>query len=99
MYKNYYYGNGEQKSEPNIYNLTEQQKIRYNSKNLYLGYKLRNKKESATPFLSGIYTLRYVFNFIANGLENFLMTLRSQMLDESPSKRPNIIQVVRYKMK
>ena len=84
------------KSEPKIYNLTEQQKIRYNNKYPYLAHELRNVKGSATSFSSDIYSLGYIFNFIADGLENFLMTLRSQMLDESPSKRPNIIQIVRY---
>ena len=84
------------KSEPKIYNLTELQKIRYNNKCPYLAHELWNVKGSATSFSSGIYSLDYIFNFIADGLEKFLMTFRSQLLDESPSKRPNIIQIVRY---
>ena len=79
------------KSEPKIYNLTEQQKIRYNNKYPYLAHELRNMKGSATSFSSDICSLGHFFNFIADGQENFSMTLRSQMLDESPSKRRNII--------
>ena len=75
--------------------VTWQNKICYNNKYPYLSHKLRNVKESATSFSSDIYSLGYVFNFIADRLENFLMTLRSQILDESPSKWPNIIQIVR----
>ena len=37
-----------------------------------------------------------MFNLVSNGLENFLMALRSQNLDESPRKRTDIIPVVRY---
>ena len=37
-----------------------------------------------------------MFNFVSNGLENFLMALRSQILDGSPRKRTDIIPVVRY---
>lgn len=37
-----------------------------------------------------------MFNFVSNGLENFLMALRSEILDESPRKRTDIIPVVRY---
>ena len=36
--------NGYQRSEKNIYNLIEQQKIRYNNTYLYLAYELRNVK-------------------------------------------------------
>ena len=65
------------KSETKMYNLTEQQKIRYNNKCRYLAHELSNVKGSATSFSSDIYSLGYVFNFIADGLEKFLMTLRS----------------------
>ena len=73
-------------SESKIYNLTEQQKIRYNNKYPYLANELRNVTGSITSFSSDIYSLGYVFNFIADGLEKFLKALRSQMLDESPGK-------------
>ena len=45
-------------------------------------------KGSETSFSPDISSLGYVLNYIADGLEKFLMTLRSQMLHESPSKRP-----------
>ena len=56
-----------EKGEPKIYNLTEQQKIRYSNKYSDLAYELRNVKGSATPFSSDIYSIGYVFNFIENG--------------------------------
>ena len=75
--------------------MTEQQWICYNNKYPYLVHELWNVKKSETSFSLGIYYFGYVSNFIADGLENFLIILKSQIQDESLSKGPNIVLIVR----
>lgn len=81
--------------DPVVYNFTESQKNRYNQRYSYLAYELRNLYGSKTSTASDIFSLGFIFQFISNSGNNFLLHLSKQMLTDFPCKRIQLPDVLR----
>ncbi|XP_066920189.1 uncharacterized protein [Clytia hemisphaerica] len=80
---------------PEIYRLTEKQRVRYNSKYLYLAYELRNVWGTKTSTATDIYSLGYLYQFVNEKDDSILTKLQSQMQEHKVSKRitsPDILK-------
>ena len=63
--------------DPIVYKITESQKNRYNQRYSYLAYELRNVYGSKTSTASDVFSLGFIFQFISNSDNNFLLHLYS----------------------
>ena len=59
------FGKATHKACPKVYNLTPEERIRYNAKHRHLAYELRSIPNSAQTELSDIYSVGYLFKTIA----------------------------------
>ena len=80
---------------PIVYKLTESQKNRYNQRYSYLAYELRNVYGSKTSTASDVFSVGFIFQFISNSDNNFLLHLSKQMLIDFPCKRIQLPHVLR----
>ena len=64
--------------DPTVYKFTESQKNRYNERYCYLAYELRNVYGSNTSTASDVFSLGFIFQFISNSDNNFLLHLSKQ---------------------
>ena len=64
--------------------LTESQKNRYNQRYSYLAYELRNVYESKTSTANDVFSLGFIFQFISDSDNNFLLHLLKQMITDFP---------------
>ena len=81
--------------DPIVYKLIESQKSRYNQRYSYLAYELRNVYGSKTSMASDVFSLCFIFQFISNSDNNFLLHLSKQMLIDFPCKRMQLPDVLR----
>ena len=78
---------------PDVYKLSESQKVRYNKKYPHLAYELRNEYGAKQSVATDVFSLGYLFETISNTKIAFLRALSRQMLQENPAKRINLVQV------
>ena len=66
--------------DPIVYKLAESQKNRCNQRYSYLAHELRNVHGSKTSTASDVFSLGFIFQFVSNSGNNFLLHLSKQML-------------------
>ena len=87
------FGKATTRKEPEIYKLTSSQRDRYNLKHPYLAHELRNIYGSKTSTETDIFSLGYIYQFVADDQNSFLKELKKDMLQEIAKQRitsPNI---------
>ena len=68
---------------PDLYKLSESQKVRYNKKYPHLAHELRNEYGAKQSVATDIFLLGYLFNTISNTKIAFLRALSRQMLEDA----------------
>ena len=89
------FGKATLRKTPEIYKLNEKQRNRYNSRHLYLAFELRNVYGAKTSTATDIYSLGYIYGFVADKENALLQTLQKVMQEPTLAKRitsPDIIR-------
>ena len=88
-------GKATSRVSPEIYKLTPRQRERYNQKYPHLAFELRNKYGSKTSTATDIYSLGFIFKFVADKENDFLQGLQKYMLENSALKRISSPDILR----
>ena len=75
------------RTSPEIYKLNEKQKARYNVKYPHLAYELRNVYGAKTSMSTDIFSLGYIYKFIADKDNKLLQDLQKEMQNVDTKKR------------
>ncbi len=89
------FGKATLRKNPEVYKLTTSQMERYNSRYPHLAYELRNKFGSKTSTATDIYSLGFMFKFVADQTNELLQRLQKRMLEEDVNKKiqsPDILR-------
>lgn len=89
------FGKATKRNDPEIYRLTDAQRIRYNIKYQYLAHELRNIPGSRTSTATDIYSLGHIYQFVADK-ENSLLQELQQKMQEKLSKRITSPEILRF---
>ena len=90
------FGKATLRTQPEEYNLTDAQKEKYNVRHPYLAYELRNLPGSKTSMASDIFSLGFMFNFVAEEENALLQMLQKAMQEQLPSKRMPILSILKH---
>ncbi|XP_066921273.1 uncharacterized protein [Clytia hemisphaerica] len=81
------FGKSTLRSQPQEYRLTSEQKERYNVRYPYLAHELRNGSGLKTSTRTDIFSLGFVFNFVADKENMLLQGLQKSIQEICPAKR------------
>ncbi|XP_066918689.1 uncharacterized protein [Clytia hemisphaerica] len=81
------FGKATLRNKPEIYNLTAKQRERYNSNHPYLAYELRNLPCMKTSVSTDIFSLGYIYNFVADKDNEVLQDLQRRMQTQERARR------------
>ena len=90
------FGKATLRKDPETYKLTTSQMERYNKRYPHLAHELRNRFNSKTLTATDIYSLGYLFNFVADQNNELLQDLQKCMLTEDPVKRITSPEILKH---
>ena len=83
-------------SNPEVYNLSVEQREFYNKKHRYLAYELRNRPNAKQTVLTDTYSVGYLFKHLGVSQSAFLCNVGEKMSYEDPCSRCSLDTCHRY---
>jgi serine/threonine protein kinase len=83
-------------SRPEVYNLTDEQKEKYNTHHQYLAYELRNLKMQKQSVLTDVYSVGYILKKLGLGISDLLTFLGENMSVDDPKNRLSLVTALRH---